>query len=510
MSTLIGRDAEALALAERAEALTDDPVLRAECAFVLGVATLRRGRPADAIPTLVAAASAVAPHDAGRAAELLMQATSAAWQTADASAVLEIARIAKAVVPPDGDATALFFRGVILGFAAMMNGDHAEAARCLEPAIAHGALTDQTRHAFLANLAALWLGDDEAASALVGRAIRLARASGEVGELVDRPGRALGAAHHRAAQRRGGGRRPRGGRARARAERGEHPAAAARRARDPRRDPGPLRGVPPLGEEVIAVALAKGLPNRVSLATYALAVDDINRARWAEALERFDTMAEQGTGDADPVMAALMLPDKVEAAVRAGRPELAREALRLFEAWATHSGARFAAPRLAGCRALLAEGEEATEHFEAMLALADDARPLDLARMRMQYGEHLRRERRRTDARTQFRAALATFEAYRAEPLAERARAELRATGETARKRDPSTIDQLTPQELQIARFVASGLSNKEVAAQLFLSPRTVDAHLRKVFTKLGITSRTQLARQPLGEPEELGEPALA
>ena len=451
----------------------------------------------------------MAPHDAGRAAELLMQATSAAWQTADASAVLEIARIAKAVVPPDGDATARFFRGVILGFAAMMNGDHAEAARCLEPAIAHGALTDQTRQAFLANLAALWLGDDEAASALAARAIRLARASGEVGELVI----ALGgrSAQLIIAQRND------------EAEVAVHEAAALARELSAENILLLLHAVLAilaaiqgrseeshrLGEEVIAVALAKGLPNRVSLATYALAVDDINRARWAEALERFDTMAEQGTGDADPVMAALMLPDKVEAAVRAGRPEVAREALRRFEAWATHSGARFAAPRLAGCRALLAEGEEATEHFEAMLALADDARPLDLARMRMQYGEHLRRERRRTDARTQFRAALATFEAYRSEPLAERARAELRATGETARKRDPSTIDQLTPQELQIARFVASGLSNKEVAAQLFLSPRTVDAHLRKVFTKLGITSRTQLARQPLGEPEELGEPAL-
>ena len=507
LSTLMGRDAEAMALAERAGALTDDPVLRAECAFVLGAGMLRRGRPADAIPPLVAAASAVAPHDAGRAADLLMQATSAAWQSADASAVLEIARIAKAVVPPDGDATALFFRRVILGFAAMMNGDHADAARCLEPAIAHGALTDQTRQAFLANLAALWLGDDEAAGALAGRAIRLARASGEVGELVI----ALGgrSAQLIIAQRHD------------EAEVAVHEAAALARELSAENillllhavlailaaTQGRSEESHRLGEEVIAVALAKGLPNRVSLATYALAVDDINRARWAEALERFDTMAEQGTGDADPVMAALMLPDKVEAAVRAGRPELARESLRRFEAWATHSGARFAAPRLAGCRALLAEGEEATEHFEAMLALADDARPLDLARMRMQYGEHLRRERRRTDARTQFRAALATFEAYRAEPLAERARAELRATGETARKRDPSTIDQLTPQELQIARFVASGLSNKEVAAQLFLSPRTVDAHLRKVFTKLGITSRTQLARQPLGEPEPLAEP---
>ena len=510
LSTLMGRDAEAMGLAERAVALTDDPVLRAECAFVLGAGTLRRGRPADAIPPLVAAASAVAPHDAGRAAELLMQATSAAWQTANAPAVLEIARIAQTVVPPDGDATARFFRGVTLGFAAMMNGDHAEAARCLEPAIAHGALTDQTRQAFLANLAALWLGDDEAAGALASRAIRLARASGEVGELVI----ALGgrSAQLIIAQRND------------EAEVAVHEAAALARELSAENILLLLHAVLAilaaiqgrsdeshrLGEEVIAVALAKGLPNRVSLATYALAVDDINRARWAEALERFDTMAEQGTGDADPVMAALMLPDKVEAAVRAGRPEVAREALRRFEAWATHSGARFAAPRLAGCRALLAEGEEATEHFEAMLALADDARPLDLARMRMQYGEHLRRERRRTDARTQFRAALATFEAYRSEPLAERARAELRATGETARKRDPSTIDQLTPQELQIARFVASGLSNKEVAAQLFLSPRTVDAHLRKVFTKLGITSRTQLARQPLGEPEELGDPAFA
>ena len=91
------------------------------------------------------------------------------------------------------------------------------------------------------------------------------------------------------------------------------------------------------------------------------------------------------------------------------------------------------------------------------------------------------------------------FERFRAEPWAERARAELRATGETARKRDPSTVDQLTPQELQIARFVAEGLSNKEVAAQLFLSPRTIEHHLRHVFAKLGVKSRTQLARLPLG-----------
>jgi DNA-binding NarL/FixJ family response regulator len=109
----------------------------------------------------------------------------------------------------------------------------------------------------------------------------------------------------------------------------------------------------------------------------------------------------------------------------------------------------------------------------------------------------------------QLRAALETFERLRAEPWAERARAELRASGETARKRDPSTLSQLTPQERQVAQLVSEGLSNKEVAAQLFLSPRTIDAHLRRVFAKLGVTSRTQLARLALDE-EAATAPALA
>lgn len=103
------------------------------------------------------------------------------------------------------------------------------------------------------------------------------------------------------------------------------------------------------------------------------------------------------------------------------------------------------------------------------------------------------------DAREQLRSALAGFEQVRAEPWAERTRTELRATGEKVRKRDPSTIDQLTPQELQIARLVGEGLSNKDVAAQLFLSPRTVEYHLRKVFAKLGIVSRSELIRQGVG-----------
>ena len=203
----------------------------------------------------------------------------------------------------------------------------------------------------------------------------------------------------------------------------------------------------------------------------------------------------------DP-LAAATTPDRIEAAVKAGRYEIAQAALPQLEARAAYAGARHMQPRLAACRALLAEGDAATEHFEEALRLGGDARPLDLARIQLLYGEHLRRERRRTDARLQLRAALEGFERLQAEPWAERARIELRASGETARKRDPSTISQLTPQELQVARYVADGLSNKAIAAQLFLSPRTIDSHLRRVFAKLGITSRTQLARLPLADEE--------
>ena len=119
-----------------------------------------------------------------------------------------------------------------------------------------------------------------------------------------------------------------------------------------------------------------------------------------------------------------------------------------------------------------------------------------MARTELLFGEWLRRERRRSEARGHLRAAAAAFRALGAPRWEERAEAELRATGETARKREPSTLDQLTPQELQIAALVGEGLTNREIAAQLFLSPRTIEYHLRKVFSKLGIGSRSELIRR--------------
>jgi DNA-binding NarL/FixJ family response regulator len=186
--------------------------------------------------------------------------------------------------------------------------------------------------------------------------------------------------------------------------------------------------------------------------------------------------------------------DQIEAAQRADRTERTDELLSAFLGWADSVGSAELRALAARCRALVASGAEAEPQFEEALRLhAGTDRPLDHARTELLYGEFLRRERRRVDARAHLRTALETFERLGTPLWAERARQELRATGETARKRDPSTLDQLTPQEVQVVRAVATGATNREVAAQLFISPRTVDHHLRRVFRKLDISSRKQL-----------------
>jgi DNA-binding CsgD family transcriptional regulator len=150
---------------------------------------------------------------------------------------------------------------------------------------------------------------------------------------------------------------------------------------------------------------------------------------------------------------------------------------------------------------MLATGDQAeTLYASALDHHADGNRPFERARTELAFGELLRRERRRTDARTHLRSAIAIFDQLGAEAWAERARVELRATGETARRRDPSTLDDLTPQELQIAKLAAEeGLNNPQIADRLYLSRRTIEYHLRKVYSKLGVASRTELSSIELG-----------
>jgi DNA-binding CsgD family transcriptional regulator len=189
------------------------------------------------------------------------------------------------------------------------------------------------------------------------------------------------------------------------------------------------------------------------------------------------------------------LAEVIEAAVRAGTPELAADAHRRLVAMTRASGTNWGLGIAARSEALLVEGQRADElYVEAIDRLGRSRIVVDLARAHLLYGEWLRRERRRIDARRELRTAHEFFSEFGMEAFAERARVELEATGERARRRRANTLDELTPQEAQIFRLAAQRLTNREIAAQLFISASTVEYHLRKVFRKLGVKSRKQLA----------------
>jgi DNA-binding CsgD family transcriptional regulator len=191
------------------------------------------------------------------------------------------------------------------------------------------------------------------------------------------------------------------------------------------------------------------------------------------------------------------MPELIEAAVRTGAQELAAETARRLTERTQSSGTEWSLGVAARSHALLQGGSAAEDLYrEAIERLAATRMKVDLARAHLLYGEWLRREPRRVDARKELRTAYEMFTGFGMEAFAERTRIELAATGEHARKRTIETRDQLTPQEEQISRLVAQGQTNREIAAQLFISPSTVEYHLRKVFRKLGVKSRTQLARQ--------------
>ena len=185
----------------------------------------------------------------------------------------------------------------------------------------------------------------------------------------------------------------------------------------------------------------------------------------------------------------------IEAAVRTTRPDVAADALERVMAATAPSSTDWGRGIQARCRAVLSTGENAERlHREAIERLARTRRRPELARAHLLYGEWLRRENRRVDAREQLRTAHEMLITIGMEAFAERARKELQATGEKVRKRTVETRDDLTAQERQIARLARDGLSNPEIGARLFLSPRTVEWHLHNVFTKLDIRSRRELA----------------
>jgi DNA-binding CsgD family transcriptional regulator len=202
----------------------------------------------------------------------------------------------------------------------------------------------------------------------------------------------------------------------------------------------------------------------------------------------------------DVCLFGFALFELVEAGVRSGADHEATAAFRQLEERTSAAGTDWAMGVQARSRALLSKGDAADSQYRKAIEHLQRSRiGVHLARTHLVYGEWLRREKRRIDARQQLRVAHEMFSRFGAADFAERSRRELLATGETTRARTEETRDELTPQEAQIARLARDGLSNPDIGAQLFISPRTVQYHLRKVFQKLGISSRNQLMRLPPG-----------
>ena len=272
------------------------------------------------------------------------------------------------------------------------------------------------------------------------------------------------------------------------------------------------RVVPPYG--ALALAAFRGHEDEVTRLVRTTTQDFIARgegmgltvSQWVTAalyngLARYeDAFAAAALAAAEPhelwfsTFAAVEL---IEAASRSGRSEPAAQVLELLSESTRASGTPWALGVEARSRALLHRGEAAeTLYHEAIDRLQPTRLRMDLARAHLLYGEWLRRQRRRLDARKELRVAHELFSDFGMEAFAERARVELQATGERARKRTVHTLDQLTPQEAQVSRLAAQGHTNREIAAQLFISPSTVEYHLRKAFRKLDVKTRTQLAHR--------------
>jgi DNA-binding CsgD family transcriptional regulator len=252
-----------------------------------------------------------------------------------------------------------------------------------------------------------------------------------------------------------------------------------------------------LAAETLALCETLGTRLQEVWATAALGELELGLGAPARAAEHFERqqalLRELAITDPDLSPA----PELVEVYLRLGRPADAERAADELAAAAEAKGQPWSLARAARCAGLLAGDAEMAEAFEAALrAHAGTLDGFEAARTRLAYGERLRRARNRVLAREQLRAAVETFARLEAHPWAERARAELEATGERLRRRDADAAEALTPRELQIALLLAEGRTTREASAALFLSPKTVEYHLRHVYLKLGVNSREALARE--------------
>ena len=497
----------ALRLVGIAESGPLNELQRAQVELLRGQIAFSLGRGSDAQPLLLKAAKRLEPLDRRLARETYLEALSAVFfpgLLASGESVLETAQAARVAPPPSQPPYASDL--LLDGLALLVTEGYAAGTPMLRRAVNAFRAEDIRReqgHRWLslASRVAAFLWDDEAWDAISTRFVQLARDAGALSALplalTSRAGVHVFAGEFAMAasliaevaavnEATGGSLAPW--------------SALARVSFEGREAEG-FQLIEAATREVVRRGEGQGL----TFVHWVTAVLHNGLGRYGDAL----AAAQQAGEDTHPSWwRNYGLVELIEAAVRSGKPEHAVDAFGQLSQATGASGTDWALGVEARSRALLNDGEAAEVLYrEAIERLARTRIRVELARGHLLYGEWLRRERRRRDAREQLRTAHESLTEFGMEAFAERARVELEATGEHARKRTVETGDDLTPQEAQISRLAADGATNQEIATQLFVSPSTVDYHLRKVFRKLGVKSRTQLARQLL-QPGTRREPA--
>jgi DNA-binding CsgD family transcriptional regulator len=503
-----GRPEAASALAEQGQSLTAEPGALAEIARVRAWVAMERGSMHRVHELVVAGAGPIAGSDPLAAAAMLRLGAVAGWWAGDAKLVQDAADRMTGL----GRSGLMPGPGALQAMADLLAGRPAAAVPRLAEVVAAApqvpAPPEQLAVRFYAANMALLIGDFDSARDLMLTTVQACRTQGVIRFLAPL---SLGLSCADFCLTR----------FRAATETATEGLRLAEDTGQPVRVAGlysmlallaAVAGDEPRCSELAASALrqfaAEEVANVSTMAEWALGLLDLGLGRYGAALNRFEMTA---TGPLRHyIQPMLFAPDQVEAAVRFGPAghgaDRAAEPLGRFAAWAEATGQPWARAVLHRCQALTQDGDPEAHYREALRQHAVSGRPFEHGRTELLYGEWLRRGRRGTDARAHLRTALTLFERTGAAPWAERARAELRAAGEPAAAGAPAPdrLSLLTPQELQVVRLAASGATNRDIAAQLFISPRTVSHHLYRAFPKLGVTNRTALARLDLTGLDDL------
>jgi DNA-binding CsgD family transcriptional regulator len=490
------RRAAALLTGARQRALTPDLAIAVE--HLRGHIATRRGPIAEAQEILLTAAEDAAQIDPERAVVILAEALNASFYAGDAATMRLAAERTATLTPPEADGRVAFFALIAQGMALIFSGQGERGAPAIRAAVEvlehSDELRDDPRLLAWAAMGPLWLREADIGLALADRALALARQQSAVGVLpfvlthvallqaaTDRWAVAQAGLHEAVGLAR---------------ETGQHTELASSlarlawlEARQGKSEQSRLHAT-----EALRLSRDLGLGVCEVWAIAALGDLEVGLGQPEAALAHFEQqqalLRSLGIGDVDISPA----PELVEIYLRLGRNQDAAEAAAEYERAATAKAQPWALARAARCRGLLAAQDSSKPHFEAALILhGQTSDSFETGRTHLALGSRLRRERQRIRAREHLRAAVDVFDRLGADPWSEMARAELAATGESVRRRDQSGLSDLTPQELQIALRLAAGRTTREAATALFLSPKTIEYHLRNIYRKLAVSSRSEL-----------------